>query len=273
MLTFDDLLAKYRSEAFHKSDQGTRFERLMRGFLLTEPVYRDTFKRVWLWSDFFAKGEFGGHDIGIDIVAETYTGQYWAIQCKCFRETDRIDKGHLDSFLSASSTNFNAPDESTTTFSHRLWIDTTIHPWSETANTIIQKQTIKLNRIALSELRAAQIDWGKLEKGIHGDAARPAPKEPRDYQLEAIKMAHKYFISNDRGKMIMACGTGKTFTALRITEQECGSGGFALVLVPSNSPCESNTQGVDRERPEPNQFNLRMLRPGRVQKEIKKRFK
>jgi len=75
IVTFDALFAKYRRDAHSERDKVARFERLMRGYLLTEPVYRDTFSHVWLWSDFFARGEFGGRDIGIDIVAQTYTGQ------------------------------------------------------------------------------------------------------------------------------------------------------------------------------------------------------
>src|SRR6185312_1823327 len=37
----------------------------------------------------------------------------------------------------------------------------------------------------------------------------------------------------DRGKLIMACGTGKTFVALKVAETLAGKGGRVLFLVPS----------------------------------------
>ena len=44
---------------------------------------------------------------------------------------------------------------------------------------------------------------------------------------------HEYFKIADRGKLIMACGTGKTFNTLRIAENETNSKGLILFLVPS----------------------------------------
>ncbi len=59
--------------------------------------------------------------------------------------------------------------------------------------------------------------------------------EPRPHQIDAIKNVVTGFAGNDRGKLIMACGTGKTFTALRIAEKIAGSGKRVLYLVPSIS--------------------------------------
>ncbi len=66
-----------------------------------------------------------------------------------------------------------------------------------------------------------------------GQSSFTKKKELRDHQIKALLAAEKYFKNNDRGKMIMACGTGKTFTSLRITEKIAGKGKFILYMVPS----------------------------------------
>ncbi len=91
-MPFQEILEKYRETSFSKRDQGTRFERLMRAYLLTDPKYAAVLKNVCLWEDFFAKKEFGGIDMGIDLVAETRGGEFWAIQCKCYKETAYIHR-------------------------------------------------------------------------------------------------------------------------------------------------------------------------------------
>jgi predicted helicase len=58
---------------------------------LTDPKYTAVLRHVWLWEDFFAHEELGGTDTGIDLVAGTTGGEYWAIQCKYYSETATID--------------------------------------------------------------------------------------------------------------------------------------------------------------------------------------
>ena len=48
VVTIDELLEKYRSAEISERDKGTKFERLMKNFLLTNPVYRGKFSNVWL---------------------------------------------------------------------------------------------------------------------------------------------------------------------------------------------------------------------------------
>ena len=74
---------------------------------------------------------------------------------------------------------------------------------------------------------------GKIEKGIHGEASRTPKKTLRPHQKEALDKAHEHFKNADRGKLIMACGTGKTFNSLRIAENETNGKGLILFLVPS----------------------------------------
>lgn len=77
------------------------------------------------------------------------------------------------------------------------------------------------------------MDWAALEQGISGAQARQERKQPRPHQQAAITAFHEHFQTGDRGKLIMACGTGKTFTSLKIAENETGGRGLVLFLAPS----------------------------------------
>ncbi|MCU0427576.1 MAG: DEAD/DEAH box helicase family protein [Candidatus Kapabacteria bacterium] len=240
-MTFNSILEIYRTEAFSERDKGDRFERLMCLYLQTDPLYAVQFRHVWLWSEFFAKDELGGVDTGIDLVAMTHDGEYWAVQCKCYQESATIDKASVDSFLSTSSREFTLPDGKKTGFVHRLWISTT-NKWTSNATEAIQNQHPPVSRIHLTDLEASGVDWAKLHDGLSGNAARTAKKELREHQIHALERTHEHFKTADRGKLIMACGTGKTFTALKIAEKETseketsvssGKQGFVLFLVPS----------------------------------------
>ena len=231
-MAFQKVLHKYRTLAFSERDKGDRFERLMQAYLQTDPKYAYRFKNVWLWKEFPGKLDLGGGDTGIDLVAMTYEGDYWAIQCKCFQESAVIDKPAVDSFLSTSSREFKDENLRTTRFAHRLWISTT-NKWGPNANEAIRNQHPPLTRINLYELVEAPVDWEKLDQGIHGAASRTPKKTLRPHQIEALNHTHAHFKTADRGKLIMACGTGKTFTALRIAEHETDGKGLILFLVPS----------------------------------------
>jgi len=70
-VTIDELLIKYRDESISEREKGAKFERLMKNFLLTYPVYRGKFSDVWLWNEFPFREEFGGVDLSIDIVCKS----------------------------------------------------------------------------------------------------------------------------------------------------------------------------------------------------------
>ena len=142
-MTFNELLDKYRAISFSEHDKGLRFELLMKNFLLTYPEYRENFSDVWLWNDFPFRNDFGGKDVGIDIVAKTFNGDFWAVQCKCYAQSTRIDKPAVDSFLATSSKSFSGQK-----FSVRLWISTT-NNWNAEAERAIQNQNPPVVRISL----------------------------------------------------------------------------------------------------------------------------
>jgi predicted helicase len=232
-MTFDQLLAKYRKYSFSERHKGERFERLMQAYLLTDPKYAYRFKKVWLWNEFPGRRDMGGSDIGIDLVAHTQEGEYWAIQCKCFDEGATIGKGEVDSFLATSGKRFKDVDTlQSVGFSHRLWISTT-NKWGPNATEAITNQEPAVTRVNLTQLRESSVDWARLEQGLSGEESRAPKKQIRPHQRKALEDTHTYFQTNDRGQLIMACGTGKTFTALRIAEHETAGQGLILFMVPS----------------------------------------
>lgn len=231
-MAFGEILKKYRNASFSERDKGARFERLIQAYLYTDPRYAHL-EKVWLWSEFPYKGSLGGNDTGIDLVAQTTEGEYWAVQCKCYQEDARISKEDVDTFLSTSGRSFDDSSGERVKFSHRLWVSTT-NNWTATANETLRHQDPPVTRINLTDLQEAPVDWLKIDQGIFGEKARTAKKKLRFHQKEAIEKTLNYFgEGNNRGKLIMACGTGKTFTSLRIAESLTKKDGIVLFLVPS----------------------------------------
>lgn len=239
MSTFAQLLNKFRQDAFSERDKGYRFERLMQAYLKTTTLYANLFEEVWLWTEFPFHDQFGGKDTGIDLVARTVEGEYWAIQCKCYAANAFINKPDVDTFLSTSGKRFET-ESGMTGFVQRLWISTT-NKWNSTAEQTIRNQNPPVTRLNLIDLENDDVDWNSLEQGIFGMASRSKPFTIREHQQQAIDQTHAYFKIDEatgqpahtRGKLIMACGTGKTFTSLRIAENETGGRGLVLFLVPS----------------------------------------
>lgn len=84
MKTFQVILKGFREGSATEREKGGKFEKLMKGYLLTSPIYKTTIKTVWMWNEFPFRSQFGGSDLGIDLVALTYDGEYWSVQCKCY---------------------------------------------------------------------------------------------------------------------------------------------------------------------------------------------
>jgi predicted helicase len=234
-MQFEDILKKYREIAFSGSDLGTRFEELIARYLMTDPLYSSKLEKVWSWNNFPYRKDISDHDTGIDLVARTKTGEYWAIQCKFYSEGHRVSKDDVDTFLSTSGKQFRDESGERRTFSYRMIVATT-NDWTETAVKATENQAIPVIRIGLNILREARVDWAAIEEGVHGTHARKKRYELRPHQKEAFDKAIEHYEKNDRGQMIMACGTGKTFTSLRIAEALSADGNqCVLFLAPSIS--------------------------------------
>lgn len=232
-MSLQAVLAKYKEISSSKREKGDFFERLMKAYLLKAPKYSATIKEVWLWNDFPFKKDFGtGKDVGVDLVAKTYSGEYWAIQCKFYERTTRINKEDVDTFLATSGRQFHDEKGQARQFANRLWIATSDN-WSKEADEVRKGQTINFSQITLYDLENEPIDWEALANGAPSHEVVCNKRELRDHQKEALNRFHEHFQYADRGRLIMACGTGKTFTSLRIAENETASSGLVLFLVPS----------------------------------------
>ncbi|MDO4436300.1 MAG: DEAD/DEAH box helicase family protein [Cardiobacteriaceae bacterium] len=192
-------------------------------YLNHEPQYKALYQKVLRFSDWVAeyKPHFPKNDTGIDLVAQQFDGTFTAIQCKNYAETTPINKADIDSFLSASSK---------TDFQHRLII-TTSNKWSSNAENALKEQSPPVHIINRADLENSQIEWGQYKETQ--TIVLKSKKLPRPHQEAAIQSVLAKFKSEHRGKLIMACGTGKTFTALKIAEEQAGKNKTVLFLVPS----------------------------------------
>nr|WP_130471938.1 DEAD/DEAH box helicase family protein [Candidatus Magnetaquicoccus inordinatus] len=223
MTALRDLLNSYREAAQTERDKGTYFERLAVAFLTHDPVQVQQYETVYAYKDWASLHGWDGRDTGIDLVAKLRGEDgFAAIQCKFYASKHRIRKEDIDSFISASA---KEP------FKRRVVIDTTDVPWSENAETMLRGQAIITTRLSLSDLEASSIQWERF--AAKGEIVLTKKKTLRPHQKDAIDAVRSGLEQADRGKLIMACGTGKTFTSLKIAEDLIGPGGLVLFLVPS----------------------------------------
>ncbi len=227
--TISDLLALFRAASSNTTTQGRYFEKFCRGWLAESGEFPEIVQ-LWLWNDWPRRGNVS--DIGIDLVAETSEGEFYAVQCKFYNEDGAIPKEQIDSFLAAAGKSYDGA-----TFSRLLLMTTA--PLGSNAKKTIEGHTPPCSVIRVDQFDDSAFDWDKALQSFLADPdasladARRPRKEPRPHQLDAIDAVKKGFLAADRGKLIMACGTGKTFTSLRIMEEVAPEGGVVLYLVPS----------------------------------------
>jgi predicted helicase len=226
--TIEGLLDKIYFTSGSEAEKGSRFEKLIVAYLQTAGQYADRFSDVRLWQDW--EGRQGKGDTGIDIVAtDKITGELWAIQCKFYAPHHYLDKAHIDWFFTASG---KQP------FAQRLIVSTTDR-WSSNAEAALVGQQIPVTRIGLADLLDSDIDWEAVDFERPSILPTTTKKRLRPHQKQALTDVFAGFQTHDRGKLIMACGTGKTFTSLKIAEQMATEGKAkattVLFLVPSIS--------------------------------------
>ncbi|MDR1635397.1 MAG: DEAD/DEAH box helicase family protein, partial [Bifidobacteriaceae bacterium] len=216
------LLGQLSAHATSERDKGDSFERLVRDFLKVDTAWSRRFAEVHLWMDWPERGN--RTDMGIDLVAiDRETGAPVAIQCKFYARDHYLTKPDIDSFLAESGKH---------PFAGRLIVSTTDR-WNSAAEHAIQDQQIPVQRIGLADLINSSIDWEQFSFDSAAALATKPNKQLRPHQQAALDQVRDGFEAADRGKLIMACGTGKTFTSLRIAEDLVGAGGSVLFLVPS----------------------------------------
>jgi superfamily II DNA or RNA helicase len=212
-LKFEELFNRLSSESHIK---GKSFEKISKWWLTNDELWSSLVKQVWLWDEWPNRNT---RDLGIDLVAEGFDGTLWAIQCKAYDPDSNLKKSDIDSFLSASNQK---------QFSNRLLITTTKSIGDNARNTISdQEKPVQI--VDWIRLNESSVDWSLAEKGIK--VKQHSPRELRPHQAKALSSVLEGLSKSDRGQLIMACGTGKTLTGLRINEAMAND--LTVLLVPS----------------------------------------
>jgi len=227
MNALSELLTKIEQASPTQRDKGTTFENLCVQYFLHEPKYAELYSEVLSYGGWVSQyGETVGvtkkKDDGIDLVAVTKTGEFHAIQCKNYNQT-KIAKKDIDSFLAASDKTY---------FTLRYIVASTDN-WTEEAKNMLRDKAVPVTALSLTDLEQSALDWSQFDFDPAYKPVMKAKKQLRPHQAPALEAVKRGLATADRGKLIMACGTGKTFTSLRIAEAVAGRGKTVLFLVPS----------------------------------------
>lgn len=222
-MLLQDILDEYRASARTEREKGDYFERLVRVFMENDDTQRQYYSKVEPFADWATSQGWSNADTGIDLVGTLSDGSgYAAIQCKFYAPNHSIQKPDIDSFISAASNDL---------FARLVIADTTLKELGRNTRETLDKLSKDWNRISVAELEASRIDWSQFIRS--GTVSLAPKKQLRDHQRDALREVQAGLQTADRGKLIMACGTGKTFTGLRIAETLAGPGKRVLFMVPS----------------------------------------
>ncbi|MFW1922110.1 DEAD/DEAH box helicase [Acinetobacter geminorum] len=227
MSALTNLLQSIEKITLTNRDKGTSFENLMVQYFLNEPKYAELYTEVLSYADWVEKyGEklniTDKRDYGIDLVAVTMGGDFHPIQCKNYNTT-KIQKKDIDSFLGGSGKSY---------FAYRYIVAST-DDWTDNAKSSLVDANPPVATISLLDLEGSLIDWSQFNFDSNVKPVFRDKKQLRQHQRPALNAVKHALTTADRGKLIMACGTGKTFTSLRIAEELAGRGKNVLFLVPS----------------------------------------
>lgn len=215
-----------RNKSQSQKEKGSWFEHATLQYLLHSNLWN--VKSAHLWDDWEYKD---AADTGIDIVVELHNGELCAVQCKIYSDTHTLSKSDINSFLEKASR--PTAGIHTSPFSHKIvsYIGGKI---SSNAMDAISEHQCRL--LLEEDFEICGIDWGQY---ISGKITHKRKFEPKPHQIQAINNVVDGFTKSERGILIMACGTGKTFTSLCIAENICkptkNSSKLLLYLVPSIS--------------------------------------
>ncbi|MCY4380334.1 MAG: DEAD/DEAH box helicase family protein [Proteobacteria bacterium] len=215
-ITAGAALLRMCSESHDSSEKGRRFENLFMKVVKNDPDFAEI-EAIWHWQDWPDRvnkaPELDGRDTGIDLIAQDSSGNIIAIQCKCYDATRKLNREHINSFLAASQKDW---------VSWRYIVTTC--DWGVHATSAIENLQPEVRRI----------DFSRFHHLILREKSGQRPAQPLyPYQEEALESVERGFLHHDRGRLIMACGTGKTFTSLRIAEKLVPPGGSILFMAPS----------------------------------------
>ncbi len=184
--------------------KGKWFETICLYFLKHDPIYKNKFSSVYLWSEWPEVNH--RPDTGIDIVAQIRdSDKFCAVQCKFYEDNHKISKDDINTFLAASGQEG---------FIERIIISIS-GDFNKNARDTLNNQQIKCSSLTLERLENSPIDWAKFDANNLENFSYKEKRKLRKDQQDAVNKVIEGFKNHDRGKMIMACGTGKTFVSLK----------------------------------------------------------
>jgi superfamily II DNA or RNA helicase len=210
-----------------KFDKGLAFELLTVKVLKSYHVYTSKIEKIWhlregVPSDLKRKLNLPSSDEGIDIIAQTFSGEYWAIQCKFKSSMEPPNMKELSTFNNLAHTHCK-----------NISLAILFH----TGERGVRKKHLmgeKYTEVGLEFwLGLTSDDWKRINDSSQKKFTKPQKRSPRDHQVKAINQAYNHFIQNkaDRGRLIMPCGTGKSLTAFWIANKLNAKS--VIVAVPS----------------------------------------
>ncbi|MFP6146398.1 type ISP restriction/modification enzyme [Helicobacter pylori] len=225
--------------------KGSLFEKVSRRFLI-EHDSANEYESIDLWSDWKLRGK--ERDRGIDIVIQTASKEYIAVQCKFHQNS--ISLNDISTFLSQLQSGVGE-----VRFKKGIIIST-----SKLTSTALEEieqirstgMGIDIDEISEEDFIYSRIDWEKFDPTkTEDEIPLRDKKKPRSHQTEAINATKEYFSDpkNTRGKLIMACGTGKTYTSLKIMETLDPK--IMLFLAPSIALLSQTFREYAQEKSEP----------------------
>lgn len=208
--SFVALINEIDTKEHTQRDRGTLFELLIAAYLEKEPMYARLFDNVWKLSEVPEEYNVPKKDTGVDLVARKRdTGELVAVQCKFYSKDTTIRKEHIDSFLNEVGKQY---------YSEGIVVTLT-DSWSNNAESALKFRDKQIARISLAQLQESQIDWSSYSFSNPEKVKLQEKKTPRSHQIPAIESVVEGFKTADRGKLIMAPGTGKTYTSMAIAEK------------------------------------------------------
>ncbi|EAJ6838912.1 DEAD/DEAH box helicase, partial [Campylobacter coli] len=224
-ITFEIILEKLKQANLNNRAKGYMFEKLSK-HLLKEKDTANIYENIYLWDEWDKKD---GQDCGIDLIIQTNDDDYIAVQCK-FYENSKVDLKDLSTYFTKLQSGVREIK-----FSKGIIINTS--DLTQNAKKEIEQisKNIPIELITLEDFLNSNISWDKFDPNNSLELPIIAKKKPREHQIQAINNTKEYFANknNTRGKLIMACGTGKTFTSLKIIEEITPKNSIVLFLAPS----------------------------------------
>ena len=212
----------------NNTKKGHIFELLTSLYFVNDPVYSTKLKHLWHNTNVPYKIvdllDLQTPEIGVDLIAESNDGNFWAIQCKYHGDIhENISYDEVSTFFSVTER-----DITYTKLRHRIISSSTL----EVSKRISDVHRQKLGFITYSEFsKLGHDDFENFHQILNNQKVVLKPFIRRDHQIKAVNNCIEYFLWESRGKLIHPCGSGKSLIGFWFFKDMKGRN--ALIVVPS----------------------------------------